>query len=131
MHLILPLYHFTTLSNFMLQGSGSGTTATSKNDFFNPKSLKCLYSAVPSVPMENMLMHVRTGHIKLRGGKGSALTVTIADRVFMSAFASGGKRRIARSDYGVGGMIRRCQKYVTFGIPMPESVDENSFFGGV
>lgn len=78
-------------------------------------------------------MHVRTGQIKLRGGKGTALTVTIADRVFMSAFASGGKRRIARSDCGVGGIIRRCQRYITCGkiAEKEEEKEEGTYFGGI
>lgn len=33
---------------------------------------------------------------------------TIADRVHMSAYLSGGKRRVARCDEKVGCVIRRC-----------------------
>ena len=101
--------------------------------------MKCLYSAFPSIPMEILLMHVKSSMIELKGGKGGSLTVTIADRVYMSAYVSGGKRRVTRADSQVGYEMRRCNRYLARGgggddESEPEDVDDEGnvvYFGGV
>ncbi len=114
----------------MMYGSGVGISPNFKTNG-RYGDLKCLYSLIPSIPMKTLLMHVETGQIKLKGGKGSALTITIADRIFMSAFVSGGKRRVSRSDSKVGWTIRRCNRYLLRGNVDASKEDEEVYFGGL
>ena len=121
----------------LVEGANAKRMAKKKGEVETDAGMKCLYNAIPSIPMQILLMHVRSGMIQLQGGKGVALTVTIADRVYMS----GGKRRVTRADSQVGYEMRRCNRYLTRcgggdedEESEPEDVDDKGnvvYFGGV
>ena len=73
----------------------------------SPGSLRCLYSAFPSIPMQTLVSQIRMGHIHLKGTT-QADSGTIADRIHLSGYVSGGKRRVSRADSQMACVLRKC-----------------------
>lgn len=96
-----PEYRMVTRLLRNLSGM-SGMSATQ-----TPGNLKCLYSVFPSIPMQTLVSQIRMGHIRLKGTTQTDAG-TIADRIHLSGFVSGGKRRVARADSHLACVLRKC-----------------------
>jgi hypothetical protein len=63
-----------------------------------------LYSQLPVLPLRTLINQIKNGDIDLNGQSG----MTIADRVHLSAFSSGGKRRLVKQNIQYARVARRC-----------------------
>jgi hypothetical protein len=88
---------------------------------------RCLYLAFPSLCIDALVTQLRASHILLKGMADGDMG-TIVDRVHMSAYVSGGKRRVARTDSSLACVIRRCNSVLCRAAsPSSDGVD----FGGM
>jgi hypothetical protein len=63
-----------------------------------------LYCHLPILPLRTLINQIKNGDIDLNGQNG----MTIADRVHLSAFSSGGKRRLVKQNIQYARVARRC-----------------------
>ena len=75
-----------------------------------PKA-QCLYLSFPIIPLHMLVAQVRCNPDLLHGAIDRGCG-TISDRVHMSAYLSGGKRRMAQGDSQNAVVIRRCHEYL-------------------
>jgi hypothetical protein len=82
------------------------------------QQLSCLYLYIPSIPLHTLLTQVRSGAVQLRGALDKG---TISNRMHLSAYLSGGKRRVSRADQGVACTIRKASHLLRRCAPPPRS----------
>ena len=72
-------------------------------------SKQCLYLSFPSIQLHTLVGQILAGQVQLKGtfDKG-----TISDRTHLSAYISGGKRRVSRADNGVACTIRTANHLI-------------------
>jgi len=87
------------------------------------QQLSCLYLYIPSIPLHTLLTQVRSGAVQLRGALDKG---TISNRMHLSAYLSGGKRRVSRADQGVACTIRKASHLLRRCAPPPTRASSSS-----
>lgn len=70
---------------------------------------QCLYLYIPSIPMHTLVRQVSEDMVQLKGAFDKG---TISDRMHLSAFISGGKRRVSRADNGLACVMRTAKHLI-------------------
>jgi hypothetical protein len=95
----------TLSSSFQVDDQWDTTLAAATSTTGAATSIRCLYLCFPSIQLHTLVRQICAGQLQLKGvvEKG-----TISNRMHLSAFISGGKRRVARADDGVASTIRKA-----------------------
>lgn len=124
----VPEYRMLTRLLRTLAGLSSG--AVEDSNVNKTEESRCLYLSFPILAMHTLVAQIRSNQIELKGmllrGRG-----TISDRVHLSAYASGGKRRVTRGDSQHAIVVRRCHGMLNSGEgPEPDSSTRKISLGG-
>lgn len=116
----VPEYRMVTRLLRTLAGLGDDAGVNGQTTF------KCIYLAFPSLSVDALVTQLRQSHIILKGMTEGDMG-TIVDRIHMSAYVSGGKRRVSRKDSSLACVIRKCSSLLNRTASVGREVD----FGGM